>query len=392
MGDGLAFLAIPLVVLSLTGSPFAAALSSAPRTVGYLAVGLIAGALVDRFHPRLVMMLMDVVRLGVFLSLALLAHAGALRVWLVLALALLASSAGVFFDTALAVMVRDLARGERLVRANSWLEATNQTSLAVGPGLFGLLTAVFGLHTALFGNAATYLCSLLAFFAISGRQVRVMAGETGRARSSLASLRHDIAEGLRYLRSSRLVSLLTMSQAFANFFLAATTLIPYFAHNVLGLGSSAVGLVVGAGGVGGVAGALAASRLGTPLRQLRTIVVSTATMGLSLGAMGLVGSAAVLAALNFGVCASSVLALVLIRSTRQAVVPRALLGRVTATARMTALAASPLGIMIAGGLAGLHGGNPRLVFVGAGVLAAAAALFVWLAGLRTIARAAQLPQ
>lgn len=393
LGDGLAFLAVPLVVLSLTDSPFVVALAAAPRTIGYLAVGLIAGAMVDRFHPRLVMMLMDVIRLGAFLTMAVLARAGELEVWLVLVLAFLASSAGVFFETALAVAVRDLARGERLVQANSWLEAANQLSLAVGPGLFGLLTALFGLNTALFGNAASYVCSLLALFAISGPSV-LRSGDrrTGGLRKAFGSLRDDIGEGMRYLRTNRLVLLLTTSQALANFFIAAETLIPFFAHNILRLHSSSVGIVVGAGGVGGIAGAVAAARLATPVRRLLVVFVGTVCMGLSLSAMGLVSSFALVAVLNFGVCASAVLALVVIRTIRQEAVPRELLGRVTATVRMTALAASPLGAMIAGSLAGLNGGDPRLVFVGAGLLAAAAGLTVWLAGLRDFSRAARRRQ
>ncbi|MFG2778314.1 hypothetical protein ACGFY7_10775 [Streptomyces prunicolor] len=42
---------LPLVVLSLTGSPFALAVAAATRTTGYLTVGLLAGALVGGLHP-----------------------------------------------------------------------------------------------------------------------------------------------------------------------------------------------------------------------------------------------------------------------------------------------------------------------------------------------------
>jgi len=51
LGDGLAILAIPLLVLQLTRSPVAAVLASLPGSVGYLAAGLPAGVLVDRLDP-----------------------------------------------------------------------------------------------------------------------------------------------------------------------------------------------------------------------------------------------------------------------------------------------------------------------------------------------------
>ncbi|MFD0399947.1 MFS transporter [Kitasatospora sp. NPDC059811] len=381
LGDGLAFLAVPLVVLELSGDPFAAALAAAPRTVGYLLVGLFAGALVDRLNPRATMLATDAVRFSAFLTLALLASTGNLRVWMALVLAFLASGAGVFFETALTVAVRDLVQGRRLVRANSWLEATNQASLVVGPGLFGALSALFGLNTALFGNAATYLLSLATIFTI-GRFGGTPARAGTTTRGALRRLRADVADGLRFLRDTRLILLLTGLQATANLFIAVETLTPFYLRNQLGFGDSALGVVVGLGGLGGVLGAAGASRLATPGRRLAVVALSAGCLGVALALMGLVDSLAPLAALNLLVSGSAVLAVVVIRSVRQELVPREVLGRVTATARMAALAASPLGAMAAGFLTGLNHSDPRPVFVGFGLLATVTAAFVWFAGLR----------
>jgi hypothetical protein len=60
--DGLAILAVPLLVLQLTGSPVAAVLASLPASAGYLAAGLPAGVLVDRVDPWLVLISGDVIR------------------------------------------------------------------------------------------------------------------------------------------------------------------------------------------------------------------------------------------------------------------------------------------------------------------------------------------
>jgi len=51
LGDGLAILAVPLLVLQLTRSPMAAVLASLPGSAGYLAAGLPAGLLADRVDP-----------------------------------------------------------------------------------------------------------------------------------------------------------------------------------------------------------------------------------------------------------------------------------------------------------------------------------------------------
>ena len=69
LGDGLAVLAIPLMVQDLTRNPLLSGLSAASVTVGYLLVGLPAGVLVDRLDPWRVLIAMDAVRALLFAAL-----------------------------------------------------------------------------------------------------------------------------------------------------------------------------------------------------------------------------------------------------------------------------------------------------------------------------------
>ncbi|HEY1343914.1 MAG TPA: MFS transporter [Streptosporangiaceae bacterium] len=108
LGDGLAALAVPLLVLELSRSPLVSALSAASVTVGYLMVGLPAGVLVDRVDPWRVLLLTDALRAGLFAALFGFAAAGRQAVWLVLVIAFAAGACSVFSQTALAVVVRDL--------------------------------------------------------------------------------------------------------------------------------------------------------------------------------------------------------------------------------------------------------------------------------------------
>jgi len=81
LGDGLAILAVPLLVLQLTGSPVAAVLASLPGSVGYLAAGLPAGVLVDRVDPWLVLISGDVIRALIFFALFLLTGSPRVSAW-----------------------------------------------------------------------------------------------------------------------------------------------------------------------------------------------------------------------------------------------------------------------------------------------------------------------
>ncbi|TQL99182.1 MFS transporter [Actinoallomurus bryophytorum] len=149
LGDGLAVLAIPLLVLGLTHSPLLTALASAPRTIGYLLVGLPSGPIVDRTDPWLLLVAMDIVRAAIFVALFLLSLTHVRSVAVILVLATAAAGAGVFFESALTVAVRDVFTGPDLIRANSFLEMAGQTSVVIGPAVVGVLAAGLGVGAGL---------------------------------------------------------------------------------------------------------------------------------------------------------------------------------------------------------------------------------------------------
>jgi hypothetical protein len=88
-----------------------------------------------------------------------------------------------------------------------------------------------------------------------------------------------------------------------------------------------------------------------------------------------------LAAANLAYGWALIVASVVNRTFRQRVAPRALLGRVTSAVRMLFLAVDPIGVIVAGSLTAWLGGDPRPVFLGAGLLVVTAAGGGWAAGL-----------
>lgn len=380
IGDGLAILAIPLLVLQITSSPLAAAFATTPRIVGVLLIGLPSGAVIDRLNPRGVMLAMDALRAGVFLLLAACAAAHVLTLWIILGLAFLAAGGGVCFDTALTVMVQDVVAADRLVRANAYLEGSRQASLVVGPGIVGVLAVTGGLGFALVVNAATFLISFATVRLLPNPQ------KPSHARSSLATalgrLRSDFIEGARYLRSNRNILAVTCLQAAANLFISVEGLLVFYVRDAIHLGDGAVSAVVAAGGIGGIIGAAVASRLGRAERQNSLIAGGVVVLGVALAGTGLTTNLVLLMTLNLFVGASSVIAVVIVRAQRQRIVPRNVLGRVSATARVIALSAYPVGSLIVGALTTANHGDPRPIFVWSGLLAVCVTAVAWLAGMR----------
>jgi MFS family permease len=388
LGDGVAILAVPLLVLQLTRDPLAAGLAAAPRGIGYLVVGVPAGPIVDRLSPWAVLITADLVRAGVFVALSVLSWLGSTRLWVVLGLAFLGGAATVFFDAALAVALKDLFRDEGLLRANAVVETANQTAQLLGPALVGVLAASVGIATALLINAGTFATSLLSLVIVAmtmargGPAVRRQRRRPPHRRGVIRGLGRDFMEGLRFLGRSGPVLALSILFTVLNVFLAVDTLIAYLARVTLALPLPLVGVVVAGGGVGGVLGAVMASWLAARIRTMRLVALGVGVVAVTLLIMGI--STAwwqVLAANGLQALAVVVLSVVN-RSALQAWTPRNLLGRVTATRRLFVLSATPVGAVIVGVVTRAFDGNPRPAFAGAGMLMALIIGVGWRVALR----------
>ena len=387
LGDGLAILAIPLLVLQLTRSPVAAVLASLPGSVGYLAAGLPAGVLADRLDPWLVLISGDIIRALIFFALFLLTGSQTVAAWQVLSLAFAAGVVTVFSDTALAIAVRDVFAGRGLVAANSWLESANQVGQIAGPGAAGLLAAAGLLHVAMLIDALTFLVSLASLIGIRRRYPA--ARRTERSATGWRAVRHELAEGLKYLAATRLLFTLLVFMLVLNLCLGADKLLIFLTKNTLHLPPAQVGLVVTAGGVGGLLGAMGTSLLCRWLGPLPVIAFCAAASGIALILIGAATSMPVVLAGNLLYTWAIVAASVTMRSLRQILVPRELLGRVTASWRLGGQAVTLIGGVIAGAAAGLLGNDPRPVFAAAGTLTLITAAAAWFAGLQK-ARSAEV--
>lgn len=375
-GDGLAILAIPLLVLQLTSSPLAAALSATPRSIGYLIVGLLSGPIVDRISPWPILITADVIRAAVFALLYLLTVAHAAPVWLILGLALVAGGAGVFFESSLTIAVRDLFADDELMGANAFLETAAQTSVVLGPATVGVLAAGMGIDFALLVNALTFMVSLatLAFFARRPGPRPVARGTGGFGA--------EFRAGLGYLVRTPLIRAMTMLVVLVNLCMAVEKLIVFFAAKTLGLSAPLVSMAVIGGGLGGVAGALTASRLAARTGQIRLIAISLTGIGAALVAVSAAPDLAWLMIANVVLVYATIVAGLVNRTVRQRVVPRELLGRVTSTIRAFGLGATPVGAVLAGTFTQLMGGDPRPVFLGSGLIILIATPLTWFRTLR----------
>jgi MFS family permease len=358
LGDGLAILAVPLLVLQLTSSPAVVVLASLPGSAGYLAAGAVAGVVADRVTPWTLLILTDGLLAVIFVALA--AQPG--PVGLILGLALAAGLVTVFADTARDIAVRDVFSGPRLVAANSWLESLNQAGLILGPAGTGLL------------DAATFAVSLLA--------VRRGYPAARLPDEGWPPLRREVTAGLRYVVGTPLLRMLLLFVAVLNLCLGADKLVVFLARVALRLPPGQTGLVLAAGGAGGVLGAVGAGVLSRRAGPVPLLAGCLLLSGVALIVLAVARDLPFVLAGHLLYTWAVVAASVVLRALRQSLVPRALLGRVTAAWRLTSQAVTLAGAVLAGALATLAGGDPRPALLGAGVLTMVTVVTAWLTGLR----------
>jgi len=248
----------------------------------------------------------------------------------------------------------------------------------VGPGIAGLLAVAGLLRWAMLIDSVTFLVSLASLAVLRGGYRA--ACRPDQAAVSWAGLRRDIAAGVRYLAATRLLLALMGFVLVLNLCLGADKLIVFFAKDTLGLTAWQVGVVVTAGGVGGILGAAATSwwcrRLGPP----PVVAMCATTSGVALLLVSVAGSMPVMLAANLIYAWAVVAGSVTLRALRQVLVPRELLGRVTAAWRLAAQVVTPVGAVAVGAMTGLLGGDPRPVFAVAGGLTIVTVAGAWAAG------------
>ncbi|MGK5628829.1 MFS transporter [Streptomyces sp. URMC 123] len=353
IGAQVTLVALPLVaVLELDAPAFQVGLLTAAETAAFLLVGLPAGAWLDRMRKLPVLIRADVVRAVAMASVPLAAVAGALTMAQLYAVALITGVATVFFDVAHQSYLPALLPKDRLVEGNGALETVRSSAQVAGPGLGGGLVQVVGAHLAIVADAIGYAVSALFLLAIRHR-------EPAPEPVPGASLRKDIGEGLSFVLRQPLLRVIVTTTGLGNFFSALLLAVQtVFLVRVLELPPAAIGLMLSASAVGGLAGALCAGWLARVLGQARIIWLSSLVTGpfALLWPLSGRGTAAIWYAVGSGVVFfGAVVYNVAQVSFRQTLCPPRLLGRMNATARFLVWGTMPLGALAGGAIAGAAG-------------------------------------
>ena len=380
IGTMITMLALPLLaVKELHATPFEVGLLTTFETVAFLLVGLPAGAWVDRMRKRSVMIVGDLGRAAALGSVPLVAAFGGLTMWQLYAVVLITGVLTVFFDVSYQSYLPFLVGREHLVEGNSKLQGTQSVAQVAGPSLGGLLVQLLTAPYAIAIDAASYVWSALCVGRIGAR-------EPQPERPVETHLIHEVREGVSFVvRHPLLRAIAGCTASFNLFFTAAQSMLIVLLARNLHLPAGVIGLLLAAGAVGGLAGALLARRLADRFGQGPIIWLSCATTTpwmLIAPFLERNATLALFVVAELVLYAGTVVYNVTQVSFRQALCPERLLGRMNATMRFLVWGTMPLGGLLGGALGATIG--VRLTILVGVIGASLAFLPVYLSPLRTM--------
>lgn len=371
-GDRFSELAIPLIaVLTLGATPGQMGILTAVTRAPFLLIGLFAGVWVDRLPRRPVLIIGDLGRAAVLLSVPLVAVLGSLSMLNLYAVGVLVGMLTVFFDVAYQAYLPALVHRGQLVEGNSKLEATRSLASLAGPSIAGVVIQILSAPLAIVLDAIS--------FVVSGGLITLIRRREGSAeRPVRGRVLLEVREGLSVVLGNPLLRSIAGCTGTSNFFSSALfALYILFATRELKLGPAQIGLIFSIGGVAGLIGSLTAGWVANRLGVGRTIVGASLMTGLAVvpvaaaseGTLWLLILSAML-----GYFANPIYNINQV-SLRQAITPHRLQGRMNATMRFLVWGTMPLGGILGGVLGTSFGLRAAIaVAAGGGLLA-----FLWVA-------------
>jgi MFS family permease len=384
LGDGVFMVTIAWQVYELSDAPAALSAVGLAMSLSQVVVLLLGGVASDRFDRRRVMLAADLLRAAVIGLLSVLALTGRLHLWHLFVLATLYGMGAGFFGPSFDAIVPDLVAEDALAPANSVDQILRPVALRLaGPALGGWLIGAWSTGGAFLLDAASFLFSAAMLARMSPR-VRHAAD------AAPASALREIREGFGFVRRHVWLWGTFLAATFAYLLFAGPTevLVPFVVKHYLGGSAGELGLVFSAGGLGAVAGAFLVGQRGQPRRHITFMYLTWTLATLAVAGYGLATRAwqLMLASLVFNALEAA--GTVVWATTKQRLVPGALLGRVSSLDWFISIGLLPLSFAFTGPVAAVAG--PRATLIGAGLLGAAVTLAaLFLPGMRSIERGQQ---
>ena len=360
-GDQFFLVALPWLILQLTGSGAVLGGIMMVQAIPRAALMLIGGAVTDRVSPRKIMILTAAARTVLVAALAVLIWTHHVDVSQLYVLSFLFGVADAFAAPAAQTLLPSLVAPAQLPAANALSAGTQQMAMLAMPAPAGIIVAAFGVAAAFSIDAVSFLFIIAAL---------LMLRDPPRAASAArrSNIVHSILEGLRYVKNDVALRTLLLVASVLNFCITGPLSVglAYVAKSEFG-SPTAYGLLMSSVAAGSLAGLLLAAARKQRKRGWLLLVVSV-IVGICTASIGMLGQLWTLMPVLFVMSASAGILNVHLLAWFQQRVDRAMLGRVMSVLMFASIGLVPLSLAAAGvaiqwSLRGMFVGSGALVLV-----------------------------
>lgn len=265
VGDGFKQMAIIYLIFEMGGGGMEVALSQFCLMVPRILVLLWGGVVVDRLNAKTVIWTTDLFRFIITAILVVCMIIDSLTFPFLYFLLSLSGVISGFFYPAFSSIVPSIVEEKDLERANAGVQSISQIAMFIGPPLAGLLITYSGITIVFIANALSYLIASLTgiFIKINKQTLPKMKKST---------ILKDVSEGfqqvwnVKWLRTLLLVDLIGGLAVVG----PLQVILPVYSKESLGLGSSQLGIVMGAFGIGSLIGMVIVSKLKSKYKTIRS--------------------------------------------------------------------------------------------------------------------------
>ncbi|MBU7316393.1 MFS transporter [Paenibacillus oleatilyticus] len=350
-GDQIQLIAIPLLVLAITGSPVSMGIVTALERLPVLLQPL-TGIWSDRLNRKTLLLLCDLGRGVITGLLGLLFIMDSLAMWHVYIGALAAGVLGQIYTTAQIASVPNLVRKSDLQTVNAVNSGFANLAVLAAPGLGGMVISLYNPGYAVLVNSATFFISFLTVLSLPIRK-------TTAGSQTANGMYADLKEGFQFVVRTKPILFTNLAMLVSVFGTTLfLTMMVFHLKETIQLPVGRIGWLLSAGGLGAVGGALVTAVLRKRFSYRAILFAASCLGGLSVIVFSQSQTYAMLLLSNAaGTIAASAMNPCIV-TIRQTLTPDRLLGRVQATSRFMTWTLMPVAAFLAGVLAerlGTHG-------------------------------------
>ncbi|MGA9421578.1 MAG: MFS transporter [Rhodanobacteraceae bacterium] len=339
LGDQFYLVALPWLVLGLTGSALALGTVMMAGAIPRVVLMLFGGAASDYVSARKIMMATATARAVFVAAIAIMVWSGIMRMWELYAVVVVFGVADAFAAPAASAYLPSLVTREQMVAASSLRQTTAQLSMIVGPAPAGLVVNLLGVASAFLIDAFSFLFIIAALWRLP---------DPPPSHAVHKNVLHAIAEGIAYVVRDVPLRALMLLVAVLNFCISGPVVVglAYLTRTKLG-GAGTYGLMISAVAAGSLLGAVIAGAWKMRRRGVM-ILLASLLLGICLASIGLLANAWSIAGVLFLMGVTAGLVNVHIGAWIMQRIETAVRGRVSSVLMLASIGMAPVSLAVAG--------------------------------------------